>query len=260
MTVSENLIKSVLSNQKFSERSLQKAVGPSEIGGCRRKVWYKLHNQPKTNDKVLRLASFMGTAIHTAIEEELRKLDIYADTFEVEVEVTDGELTGHVDLYIPARGEIIDWKTTKVKSLAYFPSKQQRWQVHLYGYLLALSGRDVNIVTLVGIPRDSDERDIKIHSEKYDKYIAQEAYDWLRHVQTFDTPPAPEKDVSFCKHYCSYYDASGEVGCVGRKKAQTQGQEIDDPAYISAAKNYAELLATEIIEKEKVNGLGKTRR
>lgn len=259
MSVSENLIKSVLNNQKHSERSKQKAIGPSEIGGCRRRLWYKMHNQPKTNDNILRLPAFMGTAIHSMIEEELRKLDVYADTFEVEIEVTDGQLTGHVDLYIPDRGEIIDWKTTKVKSLSHFPSKQQKWQVHLYGYLLSLSGREVKTVTLVGIPRDSDERDIKIYSEPYDKYVAQDALDWLTEVEKFETPPAPEKDAFFCKHYCGFYDATGKVGCTGKLKKQlAQGHEIDDPAYIAAAKDYAEMLATLIVEKENEDGLGKT--
>ena len=33
-----------------------------------------------------------------------------------------------------------------------------------------------------------------------------------------ETAPEPEKDESFCKHYCQYYDASGMMGCVGLKK------------------------------------------
>ncbi len=32
------------------DRSKQTQVGPSEIGGCRRKVWYRLQGQPETND------------------------------------------------------------------------------------------------------------------------------------------------------------------------------------------------------------------
>lgn len=29
------------------DRSTQTQVGPSEIGGCRRKVWYRLNGQPQ---------------------------------------------------------------------------------------------------------------------------------------------------------------------------------------------------------------------
>ena len=40
-------------------RSKQKQVGPSELGGCRRKVWYKLNSQPATNGGELKLAAIM---------------------------------------------------------------------------------------------------------------------------------------------------------------------------------------------------------
>jgi len=48
-------------------RSVQTQVGPSEIGGCARKVWYRLNSQPVTNDNELKLAAIMGTAIHGSI-------------------------------------------------------------------------------------------------------------------------------------------------------------------------------------------------
>ena len=216
MSVGESLIKSIMAHQKNSKRSKQEAVGPSEVGGCRRKVWYRLHNQPKTNNNILRLASFMGTAIHQAIEDNLRELDVYNDTFELEIEVGNEELMGHVDLYIPDRGEIVDWKTSKIKSLKYFPSKQQRWQVMLYGYLLKQAGRTVNHVTLVGIPRDGSELDIKIHTEPYDEDTALEALDWLREVKSLTEIPDAEKDISFCKHYCGYFDPTGKTGCTSK--------------------------------------------
>ena len=39
------------------DRSKQTQVGPSEIGGCRRKVWYRLNAQPETNDNQSKLAA-----------------------------------------------------------------------------------------------------------------------------------------------------------------------------------------------------------
>ena len=50
--------------------------------------------------------------------------------------------------------DVIDWKTSKVRNLSYFPSTQQRWQVQTYGYLLAKNGHDVKRVSLVAIARD----------------------------------------------------------------------------------------------------------
>jgi len=136
------------------DRSTQTQVGPSEIGGCRRKVWYRLNEQPHTNEDQSKLAAIMGTAIHAAIEEAIGHLDPDGKDYLVETEVAHGDMKAHVDLFIPSTGAVIDWKTSKVKNLSYFPSKQQRWQVQIYGYLLAQNGYTVNTVNLVAIARD----------------------------------------------------------------------------------------------------------
>jgi hypothetical protein len=128
-------------------------------------------------------------------------------------------MKAHIDLYIPETGDVIDWKTVKVKNLSYFPSQQQRWQVQVYGYLLDKSGKGKpRTVNLVAIARDGDERDVKVHSEPYDPAIAEEALNWLAAIKESTDAPEPERDQSFCKSYCKYYDESGEMGCVGLKK------------------------------------------
>ena len=151
-------------------------------------------------------------------------------------------MKAHVDLFIPETGDVVDWKTTKAKNLAYFPSKQQRWQVQVYGYLLDKSGKGKpQRVNLVAIPRDGDERDIKVHSEPYDENIALEALNWLEAIKASEEAPAPERDESYCKFYCKYFDASGEIGCVGLKKEHTKTEYpvIEDP---DADKNALEYL------------------
>jgi CRISPR/Cas system-associated exonuclease Cas4 (RecB family) len=215
MNIKELLIKALHDKENKRGRSTQVQIGPSELGGCRRKVWYKLNNQPETNDNELKLAAIMGTAIHAAIEASL------ADNKDVLLERTveyDG-MKAHVDCFIPGTGDVVDWKTVKIKNLSHFPTKQQRWQVQTYGYLIDKSGLGkVQNVNLVAIPRDGDERDILVHSEPYDEAIALEALDWLSAIKTSDLAPEPEKDESYCRFYCKYYDASGEMGCTGLKK------------------------------------------
>jgi CRISPR/Cas system-associated exonuclease Cas4 (RecB family) len=203
-------------------RSTQVQIGPSEIGGCRRKVWYRLNNQPETNENELKLAAIMGTAIHSEIEKAL------ADNKDVliETEVEYNGMKAHVDCFVPGTGDVIDWKTSKVRNLSYFPSAQQRWQVQLYGYLLSKNGYQVNRVSLVVIARDGDERDVKVHTEAYDEAIALEALGWLDAVKQAKEAPAPEKDVSYCQFYCKFYDASGQMGCVGLKKERTPVSDV----------------------------------
>jgi len=204
-------------------RSVQVQIGPSEVGGCRRKVWYRLNDQPETNGNELKLAAIMGTAIHSEIEKAL------ADNKDVlvETEVEYDGMKAHIDCFIPSTGQVIDWKTSKVRNLSYFPSTQQRWQVQLYGYLLSKNGYQVNQVSLCAIARDGDERNVKVHSEDYDEAIALEALGWLAAVKEAKEAPDPEKDESYCQFYCKFYDASGQMGCVGLKKERTPASSIN---------------------------------
>lgn len=225
------------------DRSMQTEVGPSELGGCKRKVWYRLNAQPHTNDNQSKLAAIMGTAIHAAIEEAIGAIDPEGKEYLVETEVSFGDMKAHVDLFVPSTGAVIDWKTSKVKNLSYFPSKQQRWQVQVYGYLLAKNGYDVKTVNLVAIARDGAEKDVKVHSEPYDESVALEALNWLAAVKASTTLPEPEKDASFCKDYCQYYDATEQMGCGGLKKERIVLSEvvIEDEEIDKHALHYLQL-------------------
>jgi hypothetical protein len=238
--IKKALIDALYEKENNRGRSKQKQVGPSELGGCRRKVWYKLNDQPATNGGELKLAAIMGTAIHSAIENALAN----NNNFILEATVEFNGMKAHIDLFIPETGDVVDWKTVKYKNLSYFPSQQQRWQVQVYGYLLDKSGKGKpQRVSLVAIPRDGDERDIKVHTEPYDENIALEALNWLEAIKVAEEAPAPERDESYCKFYCKYYDASGEIGCVGLKKDRTKSEQptIDDPELELRALEYLQL-------------------
>jgi CRISPR/Cas system-associated exonuclease Cas4 (RecB family) len=240
----ELLIKVLKDKDASRSRSTQVQVGPSELGGCRRKVWYRLNDQPETNENELKLAAIMGTAIHATIEEALELADPTGEKYVVETEVEYNGMKAHIDLWIPETGDVVDWKTVKVKNLSYFPSTQQRWQVQVYGYLLEKSGKGKpRNVNLVAIARDGDERDIRIHTEEYNPAIAEEALNWLSAIKESTEVPEPEKDANFCKSYCKYYDATGEMGCVGLKKERIKEAEvvIDDPQADKNALLYLQL-------------------
>jgi hypothetical protein len=219
----KDFVLSLMSNKR-SARSLQKAVGPSEIGGCRRQVWHRVNSTPVTNVDTLEMAAWMGTAIHTALENRIERADPFHERYLTELEVSADGIKGHIDVYDRVNSEVIDWKTTtksKLSSKAYpWPSNQQRMQVHLYGYLLLANDYLVDTVTLVGIPRDGNENHIAIHSEPYDAQIAKDGLAWLKDVEFADSPPEPERNVRFCRDYCQFYDATDQVGCPGlRSKA-----------------------------------------
>ena len=255
ITDPKELLLTVLHAQDATrDRSTQTQVGPSEIGGCRRKVWYRLNAQPHTNENQSKLAAIMGTAIHAAIEDAIGALDPEGKDYLVETAVEYDGIKAHIDLFIPSSGSVIDWKTSKVKNLSYFPSKQQRWQVQVYGYLLSKNGHTVNTVNLCAIARDGDEDHVKVHTEPYDEAVALEALAWLDGVKAMKELPDPEKDPSFCVKYCQYYDASGTLGCDGLKKERIVLSEIiiEDEQVDSNALKYLQLDAqVKELEKEK---------
>jgi len=240
MDIKELLVKALHDKENNRPRSNQVQIGPSELGGCRRKVWYRLNNQPETNDAELKLAAIMGTAIHSAIESAFAG----NNSILLESTVEYNGMKAHVDAFLPDTGDVIDWKTVKAKNLSYFPSQQQRWQVQVYGYLIEKSGvGKPKTVNLVAIPRDGDERDIKVHSEPYDEKIALEALDWLAAIKESAEAPAPERDESYCKFYCKYYDSTGEMGCVGLKKERIKNElpVIDDSEADAKALHYLQI-------------------
>jgi hypothetical protein len=251
MSIANELIKAVTSSSKGSSRSQQKQVGPSEIGGCRRKVWLKLQGAESTNPNTLRLAAIMGTAIHTYIEQAFERQDPFQERYILEGEYEYEGLMGHIDMYDKENCEVVDWKTVKKTNLTYFPSKQQRMQVQLYGYLLVKNNVEVKTVTLVAIPRDGDERDIVYHSEPYDESVALAGLAWLKEVEGMTEAPAPEKDAFFCQHYCNFYDKTGMVGCTGKGKDQAEGAIIEDEEVRSAAREYLNV-TSEINELDKI--------
>jgi CRISPR/Cas system-associated exonuclease Cas4 (RecB family) len=239
----ELLLHVLHSKDASRDRSTQTEVGPSEIGGCRRKVWYRLNAQPHTNENQSKLAAIMGTAIHAAIEDAIGAIDPEGKEYLVETEVAFGDMKAHVDLFVPSTGAVIDWKTSKVKNMSYFPSNQQRWQVQIYGYLLSKNGYEVKTVNLVAIARDGNEKDVKVHTEPYDEVMALAALAWLENVKASKELPAPEKDASFCKDYCQYYDATEQMGCGGLKKERIVLSEvvIEDEEVDKHALHYLQL-------------------
>jgi CRISPR/Cas system-associated exonuclease Cas4 (RecB family) len=215
------LTKSLTAFDANRDRSKQVEIGPSSLGGCRRQVYYNLTAQPVTNPETESLAAILGTFIHSGISEAIVREDPFGDNFIIEEQVSHGGLKGHVDLFIKDSGMVVDWKTTKKKSLRYFPSQQQRWQVQTYGWLLSKNGHEVKQVALVAIPRDGEMAEIRVHVENYDEAVAMEAISWLEQIkqQAEDkTPPPAEKWSGFCSSYCKFYDPTGGIGCQGLAK------------------------------------------
>jgi hypothetical protein len=213
--------KSLTAYDGSRDRSQQVEIGPSSIGGCSRRVWHDLKRTPKVNETE-KLAAILGTFIHAGMEEAIKREDPFGDNYLIEIEVSHGDLKGHCDLFVKDEGLVVDWKSIKKSGLRYFGSEQQRYQIHVYGWLLEKNGYEVKEVSLVGIPRDGKMQDIQVMREKYDPAIAQQGIAWLdgikQIVATNSPAPSPEKYAKWCTNYCPYFDRTGEIGCPSMTK------------------------------------------
>lgn len=209
------LTTSMLGQDASRDRSKQIAIGPSELGVCKRKVYYRITQAPKLNETE-KLAPILGTWIHAGIAEAIKRADPFGDNFLIEQEFSNDGMPMHTDLYIKDKKMVVDWKTTTRKSIKYFPSDSQLWQVHTYAHILKKNGYEVDKVVLCTIPRDGKMKEILVHAEDYDPAKAEEALSWKREVEQAvinEEVPVPEKPKYWCQDYCEFYDPTGERGC-----------------------------------------------
>lgn len=125
-------------------RSLQKRIGPSEIGmDCTRRLLHKLNgdNEPERGPA---WKPAIGTAVHTQLEKwfEAENKRIRFIRWVCEHRVTVGEINGETiagscDLFDTITRTVIDHKIVGPRQLLDYrangPSNQYRVQAHLYG-------------------------------------------------------------------------------------------------------------------------------
>jgi hypothetical protein len=231
----QTFVNALIKTDDDRSRSKQTAIGVSQLGGCRRKVWHQIQGHEGKNP-TLRLASIMGTAIHETIENSLS--NHVTALYEHRVEI-DGYPPATIDFYDPETKAVWDWKTITLKNVPYFQSQQKKWQVMVYAYLLTLDGFEVETVNLLGIPRDGNENDLIAWSMPYDESVALEALAWLKDLESRTEAPAPEMSGVFCQSYCPFF---GDL-CGGILKDDIAGTPITDDVVEAAANRYLEINA-----------------
>jgi hypothetical protein len=215
-----------------SARSLQKAVGPSEVGGaCVRKIGYRLTQTSPTNQSDTWLAT-IGTAVHAYLAGVYERLNetLPQPRYLVEHRVVvdpDLDFGGSCDLVDLERKVVIDWKVVGDSSLKRYKADgvgdQYRTQAHLYAWGLIREGILIEDVCIVFLPRGGSLRGLHIWSEPFNIEIAAAGIERLKQAKEIvaaggkNALPMLPATESFC-HYCSYYlpgSTDVSVGCPG---------------------------------------------
>lgn len=184
-------------------RSLQTAIGPSEIGTpCTRKLGHKLAGTQERAGMPPNWKATVGTAIHAWLEEAIDNANqVWAaangnhgvERWLIEERVTVGAhldgtpITGSCDLYDRLTRTVVDHKTTSKTQLkqraAGHISDTYRIQAHLYGQGWINAGFPVETVAICSLPRDGELRDAVWWSEPFNPQIAADALQRLHGVE-----------------------------------------------------------------------------
>lgn len=216
-------------------RSLQVAVGPSELGTpCKRKLAYKMLGHSEHNHGDPAWFPTIGTAVHTWLEGclDAHNAANVVDRFYLEERVTVGQvggqgISGSCDVYDRVTATVVDWKVVGDTKLDDYrrhgPGEQYRRQAHLYGRGYVRAGLPVDRVAVMFLPRNKPLGKAHYWSEPYDEALA---------VDTLTTADAIHQLVSkggvhalplipTVQDYCTYcpYRVPGStdlaVGCPG---------------------------------------------
>jgi hypothetical protein len=171
-----------------SERSLQKAIGPSEIGHpCPRNVAFKLAGVTKQPNRIDPLPSILGTAFHSWMETHLPAGEWLPER---KVAVT-ATLSGHSDAYHAPSRTVVDWKmlgrTAHQKWLAGEVKTVYRVQAHAYGLGFVNAGLPVDRVAVAVFCRAKPLTDLYVWSEPWNPELARRALERLEILKTYVT-------------------------------------------------------------------------
>lgn len=227
-------------------RSAQAQIGPSEVGGCQRKVAHKLA-YGGDSDREGGWAAAKGTVLHAWLDAEVFGSDraplmpdgsqrFYSD---LKLESVSPYVNGGtLDLYDKMRETVVDhklpgdWTCKAVRagriSEAYYV------QIQLYGMGLEQAGHKVSRVALFFLPMAGDDlsgnsRGAILVTWPYDRQVAQDAIDKIRKLQllaeldgwpkTIESQPMKSDFCSSCPAYIGSSD----------RRATCPGAEVSKP-------------------------------
>jgi hypothetical protein len=228
-------------------RSLQKAIGPSEVGmDCLRRLAYKLLDHEE-RPQAPNWKATVGTAVHSWLEDvftadpEIQASGLQRWCTETRVDVGEvpgiGHITGSCDLYDRVTGTVLDHKCVGPAQLKKYrangPSQQYRTQAHLYGRGWVRAGMRATHVAICFLPRNGDLRDAYLWHEPYDEQIAVDGLNRLAGIQALiqmqgdqALPLIPTAD-QYCFN-CPFYKAGSSDladGCPGHQGTTPQTRE-----------------------------------
>jgi hypothetical protein len=224
--LAERIAAFIVDTATNAPRSLQKRIGPSEVGDpCDRRLTYKILDWPTSAAESDPAASIIGTGFHSWMEEAFQRKQTPLDgklryRIEERVTVRDSPLdatvvAGSSDLYDRATGTVWDWKLVGHTTLDEYrrkgPGPQYRTQAHLYGLGQENDGEHPRRVAICFVGRYHELR-VHVWTEPYDRQVALDALNRLDRIRhRVDDPAAAASDYDHA--WWSQVPASEQAKC-----------------------------------------------
>lgn len=241
-------------------RSLQKSLGPSEVGTpCERKLGYKLLGHPE-RPMPPNWKATLGTAAHAWMEQafDADNLKIAPELggqerWLIETKLTCGFvpgmgfLTGHSDLYDRVTASNLDHKFVGPTQLKHYrsagPSQTYKAQAHLYGVGWQMAGLPIDRVGICFLPRQGELADGFMWSEPLNAAAAKWAMDRLARIVALvnalgaeSLPVLPTAD-DWCSHcpFQRFGSTDPKVACAGHPGSRSTQSEAPTLTFGQAA-------------------------
>lgn len=229
----------ILADLERQPRSLQKEIGPSEVGHpCPRWLGYRLAGV----DKVLHVPPWrqnVGTQVHKWLDELISAEEDWLPSLRVPVgQITPGRVIwGTMDAYHIPSATVVDFKIPGPNQMRIHRSgneaEQYEVQVQCYGAGAVALGLQVEEVMIIRLPSAGELAATSVYVAPFNPGVASAA---LARVGTVAhlvevAGPAVVEALPGIEHYCSrcdYFRPNSEdllTGCPGVHKA------IKDPTY-----------------------------
>jgi hypothetical protein len=190
----EDLIRMVRRANALHSRSMQTAIGPSQVGNpCDRSLGYQIRDregepisqcEPDSSDPI---PAIVGTATHAwleqaaaqdnLIERTMSGMDKWKPEVTLNIKTEAYELTGSCDIFDNDTGTVIDWKVVGQTSYRKYQRDelpaQYRIQAQLYGLGYEQLGYNVERVAIAVLPRNGPLRDLLVISMPFDRALAE---------------------------------------------------------------------------------------